>query len=708
MALFSRRLTSPTTSDGEILAKAVLVAQDEKKLAFISDDQRTEVERVAKAIQNSAMGASSFGTGGVGINLGNPARPHKGLPVGASDVARRAAQSLGPSSTLTPDKIEAELKLQGLDWVEPFAPGRPLTPFYGYNRRPRQWDYVVGRNITTEPRDSRIPFTVLQQIVDGYDVAQICARHIIHDLMSMKLRFVPMEGLDDPAKKEIAAAKAFFRHPDGKRPFAQWFYAWAWDTFTVDAGALYKQRDKAGNLIGLKYMDGRTLAPMVDYFGDIPSDEAPAFVQFIMGIPWNWLRWSDIIYQPRWPLSYSPYGLPPIESVLINANTDVRLQMYFLDFFKAGNVPEAFATAPPDQSDPDSLAEWQETFDAWTMGDQAKRWGLRWLPAGTDIHPTKPTQFDPQVAEYVMRRTVAAYGLVPHDLGFTDEVNRATGDTQMDVQFRISTMPNVEYYEAIFNDILQLELGLPVEAHFDTGREKEDRLMEAQAHQLYVQMGAESPDEVREQVLSLPVNSDERVPRFFSSRTGPIPLSAIIAVAGQIDPDTGAPLPGTVAAQEYIWPGMMQPDPAGGKAGLAKPADSPPPQLNPDRVHEEGGNPNFTPMAPYGPKATSRRMDQTPRARTDASGQGYGTVAGNLRPSVTKEVESELKAFRNFVKKRAELGVWRDFHFNFVDDVTAEAANAYAREAFAKADGAGDADPKGVIAAQGALDPATD
>ena len=85
-------------------------------------------------------------------------------PIQVRALAERAASSLAPQSPATPADIELALRRQGIDWVEPFSPGKPLVPYYGYGRRPRTYDYRVGRNITTETRPDRIPFATLQQV----------------------------------------------------------------------------------------------------------------------------------------------------------------------------------------------------------------------------------------------------------------------------------------------------------------------------------------------------------------------------------------------------------------------------------------------------------------------------------------------------------------------------------------------------------------
>ncbi len=533
-----------------ILKSAISVLQQEGTQRAMLDravkgnKKRARVEEVMKAIQSG----STFKAPGTQASRYAAMRP-----VAVNRVAEQAARSLGPSSSITPLDIELAMRRQGIDWLQPFAPGSPLTPYYGYNRMPRMRDYMPGYNVSTETRQTRIPYRTLKQLYDSYDVASICTRHALQSLRSMRPIYEALPTCEKNPTAELREVRRRLRKPDGIRPMAQWLFQHGMDVWRYDAGMIYRERDRAGNVKALRVPDGTLFAPMLEYYGDVPSGDAPAYMQFIEGIPWDWLRRTDVIYTPFWPQSTSPYGTPPLETVLINANTDMRLQLYFLQFFTSGQVPEAFAIAPEDQSDPTSLGEWQEAYNTWTQGDQRERWGLRWLPSGTTIVPYKPQEFTPDVAEYAMRRTVAAFGMVPHDLGFTDDVNRATGDTQMDVQFRIATLPLVGYYEDILNPVIQTTWGFPVEIKFDTGREREDRLIEARVHQIYVSIGAESPTEVRSSVLGKPTNPELIIPRFFdSARRGPIPAEYLIATAGEIDSRTGLPLPGSVKARPYI------------------------------------------------------------------------------------------------------------------------------------------------------------
>lgn len=462
------------------------------------------------------------------------------------DLARLAATSSmdigrGFQERETPPDVLEAMEEQGLDSQPPFGPGSPLRPYRELADDPRNFDYKVGRNIAVTPRTGRISFDTLKGIIDSYDIAQICIKHLINDVRSLPIMFMAADGVVDNVDEDIAKAKAFFRKPDGQHTFRAWLAMYLNDTLRYDAGALYKRRDRIGRLIALETVSGRTIMPLTDYYGRVPTGEAPAYVQVVNGVPWMWLRNDALVYEPLHPATDSMYGTAPIEFVLMRANTDLRFQWYLLNRFTEGNVPAAFAEAPPDMSNPTQITELQEAWDAVMRGDQTRKRQIRWVPAGAKVTPFREDGFDKEMALYLFRLTCAAYGVTPNDLGITDDVNRASGDTQVDVQYRVGPKPIVMHLEDLFNEVLQADLGLRVQLKFDEGEEKDDRLTTAQAWKIYVESGAAGLDEMRTELLGLQVDTENPTPRFIMTSSGPVLLSQLGLPAGEIDPATAAP-----------------------------------------------------------------------------------------------------------------------------------------------------------------------
>ena len=443
-----------------------------------------------------------------------------------------------------PPQVEQAMVSQGMGWGRAFAPGRPLNPFYG-SGKPRSHDFQAGYNIQSRPttRDGRISFDVLKGIIDAWDLARICIRRRINDVRSLDWSIEAAPGVTEDVTTAIEFARLKLRRPEGpgsRLPFRAWLAKYLEDVLRYDAGTLYRRRNRIGEVIGLQVVSGRSVAPLLDDFGDTPEPPAPAYMQYIQGMPWKELTTDDLIYVPMEPQPDSPYGMAPMESILLSANTDLRMQQFFLAQFTAGTIPEGFASTPEGFT-PDQIQEWQDYWDALLYGDPERLVQLKWVPSGTKFDWAKDFKFDKEFQLFIMGKVAAAYSVTLNDLGFTDDVNRATGDTQVDVQFRVGTLPLVQHVQDLLTDYLQDDLGLPVAFRMDTGQEKEDRLTTAQADKVYIEAGVFSPDEVREG-LGRPIDNERRTPRFvMHSRLGPISLLSIMSSGGRIDGETYGP-----------------------------------------------------------------------------------------------------------------------------------------------------------------------
>lgn len=555
-----------------------------------------------------------------------------------------------------------------------FSPGVPLTPFDGVSGVPRAWNFPTGYNIKSRAdRDGRMAFTLLKSLTDNYDVASMCINHRIDDVRSLNwtVRAADWAETDDP--QALAAARKALKRPDGVNPFRSWLAMFLGDILRYDAGALYRRRDFIGRVCALEVVSGITIAPVLDYYGRRPAAPAPAYVQYVNGMPWMWLTADDLIYVPFRPQTDSPYGQAPLETVLLTANTHMRFQKHYLDWFTEGNIPEGFATAPQDITTPEQLAKWQEYWSAMNTGDTTAKHQLRMIPHGTTLEFPKEQDFNPEFPLHLMRVVCAAFHVTPNDLGFTEDVNRATGDTQVDVQFRIGTLPLVRHIEDILTDYLQEDLGLPVVFEFDTGQETEDRVATAQADQIYIQNGVISVDEVREREFGLATDTERPTPRFiFSAREGPIPLRSLLDIAGPIDPQTAAPseaLPLDTTAFSGT-PGVL-PDKAPGQPQFARAPINPDEPERPELEQEVPGSGIVQPPAPApAPAAVAKELSkwQSNTATRLARGQRPRRFESDVVPAPM--VEAIWKQLRHVTDR-----TYADVLFTVVKDTWTDLSN---------------------------------
>jgi len=581
-----------------------------------------------------------------------------------------------------PPEMAAGERAAGMDVTRPFSPGEPIGPYEGYSRHPRQREFVTGYNIAARPRShERVAFDTLKGLIEAYDVASICIWHRIDSIRALDWSLVPVRGFAGDADDVIDHGMRALEKPDGETPFHSWLAKWLYDVLAYDAGCLYRTRNRRGDVVGLSTVDGTSVAPLLDYWGRSPKPPAEAYVQYVNGLPWNWLTRDDLIYEPFRPITGSVYGRAPLESILLNANTDLRFQAYFLQRFTEGNIPAAFASAPETWT-PSQIEQFQEYWDAFMLGDQTVKSQIKWIPGGSTIAWSNEKEFQDHFSLFLMRKTAAAYHVVPADLGFTEDVNRSSGETQGDVQHRIGDLPLIGHVQSILSHYLRHDLGLPIKFAFDTGQEKDDRLTQAQAWQIYVATGAASPDEMREELLGLPGDPGRPTPRFYATtRSGPIPLLAIDGVAGKVDPETFGPrVDQPIIYQPFVAPpGVVAAEGTTDHTASMQAEDGYQMAVRQQLEAQDNAQP-LAPVVKDGP---------TVGVTTQTGITSYDLIGHDDDEQETPAdlVKREMVAFRRFRTARRRDGRWRDFKFGHVDPVRAHRLNDAGRLAVRKAAG---------------------
>lgn len=605
-------------------------------------------------------------------------------------VRSRLASIAKVFGTSEPAAILDGKEAAGMTPATPFGPGSPIGPYNGYSTNPRTQNFVPGYNIAARPRShERVAFETLKGLIDVYDVAQIAIWHRIDSIRALEWSLVAADGHTGDVSGAVAIGMAALAKPDRSLPFASWLSAYLYDILAYDAGALYRMRNRAGRTVGLRNVDGTTLAPLLDDWGNPPESPAPSHVQYSNGLPWNWLTGNDLIYVPFRKVAGSPYGKAPLEAILLNANTDLRFQQHFLQRFTEGNIPAAFASAPDDWS-PNQIEQFQTYWDAFVLGDQAVKSQIKWLPSGSKIEFTNERDFSDAFSLFLMRKTFAAYHVVPSDAGFTESVNKSSGETQSDVQHRIGDVPLAKHVSDVLTAFLRCDLGLPLKFTFDFGEEQDDRYQTAQADDLYIKSGVVGVSEIREMRFGLSEPGGKPIPRYvYTSRGGPIPLAALQAVSGPIDMETGAPAIGAPVSHDAF-------------RSVEGVLAVPPLESAPLAEQIYGLTATDDPNAIGGLSTDLAKDGGAPTAGiTAATGiTGYDLVGHDDEddepltvpaPTVVKAAEvraNELAAFRRHAKQCRRPGrKWRDFTFTAVDPTAAHRLNDSGRLAVRKAAG---------------------
>jgi len=383
-----------------------------------------------------------------------------------------------------------------------YSPGNPLEP-QNQGKAPWQYQYQVGRNLVVNPRteDDRLaPFQVLRTLAETHDITAMCWKMMIDQVTGDEWDIVPADKNDrENYKEDIDTVKQFFYKPDKVHLFNDWLKPYLTDVLQIDAGCLYKRRTRGGKLYSLEYVDGSMIKPLIDAYGRVPQPPNAAYQQIVYGMPYGsdvplGFTANDIIYRPRYPRTWTPYGLAPTENILMKINIMLRRDDFHLRYYTKGALPDAGLFQVDAEWTPEQIQQYQELFNDVMSGNINERLAMRFVPKGT-YTATKEFKVDPAIDEWIARLVALSYGVNPQ--AFISAMNRSTAQAQDQQQTDIGLTPLEKYLEESFTDIIQYELGFTRLKFKYIDEKKEDAQLTITRDMQYVDRGILTVDEVR-------------------------------------------------------------------------------------------------------------------------------------------------------------------------------------------------------------------
>ncbi|HVL65738.1 MAG TPA: phage portal protein [Vicinamibacterales bacterium] len=375
-------------------------------------------------------------------------------------------------------------------------------PAENLRHAPIRWNYPYAYNQVWTPRSKALtPFAVLRQLAEVDDIIRICIETRKDQMTSLDWDIVPRDKKQGSGlTAKIQLAREFFARPDRRRDFSTWLRMAIEDVLVVDALSIYRRRTRGGRLYALELKDGTTFLPLLDEDGDLPLPPKIAYRQIINGVPMEGgdCTVDELMYRPRTVRTHTPYGLSPTEAVLLTVNAALSRQVFNLQYYTEGNVPEGLLEVPSSFTTTQQMADFQEYLDDYLAGldNLGRRRRLKVVGSGSKVHEFKEPDFTSVYDEWLLKVRCAAFAVPPQEVGFTADVNKATGEQQENVAYRRGVKPLGRFFKGIFDEALVAMDAAELEWVW-TGGEVEDKLKQAQADRIYVSMGKTSVDELR-------------------------------------------------------------------------------------------------------------------------------------------------------------------------------------------------------------------
>lgn len=322
----------------------------------------------------------------------------------------------------------------GSSWFGPLAPMLPLAP---PDVKGRILDYQSGYNLNTQPKTSEgVTFQMLRNFADSYDILRLLIETRKDQMARLDWNVAPRNKelrkkgakVPEDVAARVEAIKEFFLRPDRKNFWGDWLRMLLEDLFVIDAPTIYRRRTFGGDLYALQPIDGGTIKRVIDDFGNTP-EEGTAYQQILKGYPAVDYTNDELIYRPRVQRTHKVYGYSPVEQIVMTINIGMRRQVWQLESFTEGNMPEALL-GTPDGWTPDQIKTFQEWFDMMLQGNTGERRRAKFVPGAIakGYVSTKPAEIiDPKVEEWLVRVMCFCFNISPQP--FVQMMNRATSET---------------------------------------------------------------------------------------------------------------------------------------------------------------------------------------------------------------------------------------------------------------------------------------
>jgi len=354
------------------------------------------------------------------------------------------------------------------NWFGPLDPIKSMAPSEVAGR---QWDYPSGYNLSTSVRVyDPISFATLRGLANGYDLLRLVieTRKDQVSRCSWAIRHRNHSIFQPDDEERIATLTRFFFRPDGIHCFSDWLRILLEEMFVTDAAAIYKSRDRGGRLINLMPLDGTTIKPVIDPWGRAPQPFMQdsrivypvAYQQVLKGYPAIDYSTRDLIYRPRNLRVNRVYGFGPVEQVITTVNIALRRQLFLLDYFTEGTIPDSLIGVPESWT-PDQIASYQTYWDSYFDNEAGRRRRAKFVPGGVakTFIQTKEPELKSPFDEWLARIVCFAFSISPQYL--VGGMNRATADTQKELAEEEGLTPVLHWIKSLIDDILSDEFESP-------------------------------------------------------------------------------------------------------------------------------------------------------------------------------------------------------------------------------------------------------
>lgn len=292
-----------------------------------------------------------------------------------------------------------------------------------------------------QPRN--IDVIELRTVTQSYWV-RVCMNTIMDVATSTAWNIVPKHPDRSPGPEfERECLLEFFHDPNAnKENFNSIRRQYIHDILEADSGTLELVYNEPGtNLLEIYARDGISFLKDIDQHGRLLGYWQYSF--YGVGRKPVWFEPREVVYISRYPRSFNPYGFSPAQAILDIVRYLIYTTRYHARFAEEGAIPHGFMIFPGATEE-----EMKRMRNEWRQAMAGKQWKTPMFgsPMGTEpkwiqmMVSNKDMQILDQ-QQWFARLVQSIFNVTPSELGFTENINRATSEEQAAIFFRKGLFP---------------------------------------------------------------------------------------------------------------------------------------------------------------------------------------------------------------------------------------------------------------------------
>ena len=454
--------------------------------------------------------------------------PQNNVTVGAGKRPPVQSRAMTPAQ-----RANVDFTIEGIKSSTWMSPQQPLKPMAPPDVSGRQWDFPVAWNLNYIPRAwEPVKFERLKHLAQWSHIARMCIETRKDQISALNWCIRPKAKgkermkLRESAKGRIEALTEFWQMPDKRLEFPQWVSGVLDQHFMYDGVAIYRQRTRGGQPYAFQQIDASKITLLVDANGRTPLPPSPAYQHILKGIPaadYTTYDTGNMFYEIKnWRADHM-YGFGPIEQIIYYVEMAIERMKQQLAFYSHGDKPQGIMEGPPGLT-MTQIEEIQGYWDSIFAGNIENRARLWWVPNGSQYTEMKTEVLFDAFDEWLARVICYAFSIAPQP--FVKEVNRATAQVSQDVAAAEGLAPTSAWVARLINKIIRTDFGVTDLEFAWEELEEIDPVKKATLHNIYLRAGAETVNEVRDDLGMDPSDNPAADECMFATMNGYVPLSA--------------------------------------------------------------------------------------------------------------------------------------------------------------------------------------